>query len=113
MREEGLATGRRLGDIDGIAASLWSIAQIELERKQFERALPRLSEAWRLVVKLGRPDGIAAIGGVLGQFLAGADLLDEARNVLGQAAVAYRKLGQAAQAVQIEAMMADIDKQQR
>ena len=112
LQEERLATNRRLGVIVGIAASLWSIAQIELEREQFEQAFPRLAEAWPLMVKLGRPDGIAAIGGVFGQFLAGAGALDEARNVLGQAAAAYRKLGLAAQAAQIEATMADINKRQ-
>ncbi len=113
LQEERLATCRRLGDIDGIAASLWSIAQIELEREQFEQAFPRLAEAWPLIVKLGRPDGIAFVGRVFGQFLAAADMLDEARNVLGQAAAASRKLGQAAQAAEIEAMMADINKRQR
>lgn len=49
---------------------------------------------------------------MFGQFLAMADQFDEARKVLGQAAAASRKLGQAAQAAQIEAMIADINKQQ-
>jgi hypothetical protein len=95
--------------MDGIAASLWSIARIELERKQFDRAFPRVAEAWPLIVKLGRPDGIAFLGGVFGQFLAAADLPDEACNVLGPTAAAYRKLGRAAQAAEVEAMMADIN----
>ena len=112
LQEQRLATNRRLGDIDGIAASLWSIAKIELQREQSQQAFPRLAEAWPLMVKLGRPDGIAFVGHVFGQFLAAADLLDEARNVLGQTTAAYRKLGQAAQAAEIEAMMADINKRQ-
>jgi hypothetical protein len=112
LQEESLAANRQLGDIDGIAASLWSIAQIELKRKKFELAFPRLEEAWPLIVKLGHPNGIAAIGGVFGQLLVEADLLDEARNVLGQAAAALRKLDQDARAAQIEAKMADIDKRQ-
>ena len=49
---------------------------------------------------------------MFGQFLVAADLLDEARNVLGQAAAAYRKLGRGDRAAEIEAMIADINKRQ-
>jgi tetratricopeptide (TPR) repeat protein len=112
LQEKRLATNRHLGDADGVAASLWSIAQIEIERDQLEQAFPRIAEAWPLIVKLGRPAGIAFVGHVFGQFLAAAGSLDEARNVLGQAAAAYRKLGQATEAAQIEAMIADINNRQ-
>jgi tetratricopeptide (TPR) repeat protein len=52
QQEQRLATNRQLGDSDGIAGSLWAIAQIELHRKQFDRQLRvlprhgRSSSAW-------------------------------------------------------------------
>ena len=107
-----LVTSRRLGDIDGVASSLWAIAQIEFQQERFEEARARIAEAWPLIVKLGRPDGIAAIGGTYGELLAAAGVFDEARNVLGQAAAAFRKIGNAVEAARIEATIADINKQQ-
>jgi hypothetical protein len=105
MQEERLATNRRLGTAEGIAASLWDIARIELKREQFDHAIPRLVEAWAIVQRTGRAEGIAIIGERFGQVLAALDQTDDARVVLGRSADAYQKLGRDAEAKQVETLI--------
>ena len=68
----------RLGDLDGIAAAQWHIAQIALARGQIEEAVPRLAEAWELLDKLGGAEGLAVVGRVFGQVLLARDMREQA-----------------------------------
>ncbi len=105
LQAERLEANRKLRDAEGIAAAQWGIARIELQREQHDRAIPRLLEAWGILERLGRTEGLAVVGRTLGQLLAGAGLRDEARAVLGISAGAWRKLGRGQEAEAVEALL--------
>jgi hypothetical protein len=58
-----------------------------------EAAMPRLAEAYGILLRLGRADGIAVVGMTYGQILAAAGKVDDALAVLGTSATIFRKLG--------------------
>ncbi len=109
MHEARLVTNRRLQDASGIAASLWAIATIALDREQFEQAIPCVIEAWSIFDRLDQADGIAAVGAVMGQILAANDRREAALAVLGRCAGARRKLGRVADAEAVEGMMRELE----
>ena len=57
------------------------------------------------IFRLQRPDGIAIVGGYLGQFLIAASDINEARQVLGDSLAAASKLGWVDRAQQIEQLI--------
>jgi hypothetical protein len=77
---------------------LWDLAQLDLAEQKVGEAAPRIIEAYDIMIHLGRADGIAVVGLVLGQILAGADARSEALTVLRRSAEMYRKLGREAEA---------------
>ena len=93
LQERRLEANRGLGNLDGIAAALWDLASIDLQRENFEAALPRVAEAYGLLARLGRAEGLAVVGSVHGQFLVAGGQVGEGVVVLQRAADAYRKLG--------------------
>jgi tetratricopeptide (TPR) repeat protein len=93
LQRKRLEINKQLGDLDGIAAASWDLAQIDLARKDYEAALPRLMESFQIFGRLQRPDAIATAGNVLGQLLMAAGQTDEARRVLGDARAAAAKIG--------------------
>jgi tetratricopeptide (TPR) repeat protein len=109
MHEARLATNRQLQDASGIAASLWAIANIELDREQVKQAVPRVIEAWTILDGLDEADGIATVGPVMGQILAAAGQREEALAVLARCAGARRKLGRIAGAEAVEGMMRELE----
>jgi tetratricopeptide (TPR) repeat protein len=111
LQEERLDTNRRLGNADGIASGLWDIARIELTRQQYDQAIPRLMEAWRIFEHLQRAEGLAVVGSVFGQVLAGLGLKEEALAVLRRSAGAFRKLGRVDEAEEVEALIATVAEQ--
>jgi hypothetical protein len=94
LHEERLAIYRRLADADGVGATLWGLARLDLAERRIQDALPRIVEAYEIVSKLERAEGIAAIGTVLGQILAANDQPEDARLVLQRSAEMFLKLGQ-------------------
>jgi len=60
------------------------------------------------MIHLGRADGIAVVGLVLGQILAGADARSEALTVLRRSAEMYRKLGREAEARSVEELSREL-----
>ena len=76
MQRKRLEVNRQLGDLDGIAAADWALAQIDLAREDYQSAFPRLIESFQIFGRLQRPDGIAAVGGALGQLLMAAGQTD-------------------------------------
>jgi tetratricopeptide (TPR) repeat protein len=100
-----LPVAREMKDIDAVAHTLFSCAQIRLNRGDHEKGeiqtiFEELSEAYDINLKLQRPDGIGATGMLLGQVLAAGGHPDEAVKVLTIAAAAFDKIGQAASAAQ-------------
>ncbi len=100
-----LEVNRRLEDRDGVAATLWDLAKIDLARGDTAGALPRLEEAFTLLERVGRAEGLAIVGERYGSLLlvaAGQD--QEAMVVLRRSADAYRRLGRADNAERVQAM---------
>lgn len=69
LQELRLAVNRQLSNIDGITATLWSLAQFDIAAEDWQAAAPRLTKAWGLLERLGRVQGIAIVGNLLGQLL--------------------------------------------
>ena len=67
-------------------------SQIDLERKDYQSALPQLAESFQILGRRQRPDGIAMVGTTLGQLLMAAGQADRARQVLGDSLAAAAKL---------------------
>lgn len=108
LQERRLETNRGLGDIDGVAAALWGLAQIDLARTDFEAARPRVAEAYALFDRLGRTDGIAVVGSAHGQFLIANGEVDKGVAVLERAGQALRRLAQDASALEISKLFDSI-----
>jgi hypothetical protein len=105
LQQERLQIHRRLADAYEIGATLWNLAQLDLAESKISDAVPRIVEAYNIVSQLGRAEGIAVIGKVLGQILAENDQPDEARSVLRRSIEMYRKLGRDADAQQVEDLL--------
>ena len=95
----------RLGDVREIATVHWGIAQIALERKKFDEAFPHVAEAYAIAERLDLADGISVIGAVFGQLLVASGDADEGIRVLRKSLDAYRKLGRAEQAAQVQGII--------
>ena len=105
LQEERLEVNRRLGDADGIGATLWDLAQLDLAEEKIADAVPRFVEAYEIVFRFGRAEGIAVIGTLFAQILAAYGERDEALTVLRRSAEMYRKLGRDAGAEEAEALI--------
>jgi tetratricopeptide (TPR) repeat protein len=105
LQQRRLEVNKQLGDLDGIAAAGWDLARIDLAREDYQAALPRLIESFQIFGQLQRPDGIAAVGSVLGQLLMAVGQADQARQVLGDALAAATKIGQAGLAQQVSQLL--------
>jgi hypothetical protein len=68
-------------------------------------AVPRILEAYEIVSKLGRAEGIAVIGAVAGQILAASKETERARAVLQHSAEMYRRLGRGEEASGVELLI--------
>ncbi|MFN7950380.1 MAG: hypothetical protein U0610_01550 [bacterium] len=89
-----LAVYEGLGDLDGIANTLWSIARIEIEQEKFQEAYERLQRSYEINLKLGRLDGICMVGVDLGQLLAMGGHREEGLAVLARSRGRFVRLGQ-------------------
>jgi tetratricopeptide (TPR) repeat protein len=96
-----------------LSQSLFGLHQrtnaIRLLEKKVEDAIPRLSESYDILCRLGRADGVAAVGMRYGQVLAAADEPDEALAVLKRSVEIFRKLGQEADAKKFEEIIARLE----
>jgi hypothetical protein len=110
---ERLPIAQEMQDIVNVAHTLFSCAQIRLacgdhEKGDIQTVFEELNEAFQITLKLQRPDGIGAVGNLLGQILALGGHTDEAVNVLETAAAAFGKIGQADSAAQCRQLIAQI-----
>jgi len=102
VHEECLQAARQLSAIDGIAATLWAFAQLDLNEGNFDEAAPRIAEAYDIFFRLGRAEGIAVVGLTFGQLLAAAEDTEAALSLLRRSVEMFRKLGQEASAQETE-----------
>jgi tetratricopeptide (TPR) repeat protein len=108
LRAESLDAFRRLGVAEGIANSLWGLAQIDLAQEKLDEAAPRVIEAYGIVSHLGRADAIAVIGLLHGQILTAFQMRTEALTVLRRSAEMFRKLGLEKEAHDAEKLISDL-----
>jgi tetratricopeptide (TPR) repeat protein len=108
LQEDRLRINTRLDDQDGRAATLWSLSQLDLSEMKPNDGIPRIVEAYAIVQRLGRAEGIAVIGQVLGQILAASGELDQAHQVLRGSAEMYSRLGRTEDAQEVERMIREL-----
>jgi hypothetical protein len=115
LHREEMQTYEALGDQVGRANVSFNIGQICLARAMehndaaaFQAAYTAMAESYRILLSIGRPDGICAVGAVLGQVLAMGGQRDAVKPVLVRSRDAYRRLGQAAAAAQVVELLGQI-----
>src|SRR5262249_61820734 len=94
LQGKRLEVHKQLGDLAGIAAADWDLARIDLARKDYQSALPRLMESFQILGRLQQPDGIATVGMTLGELLIAAGQTDLARQGLDASLAAATKIAQ-------------------
>jgi tetratricopeptide (TPR) repeat protein len=101
-----------LGNQDGIAAANFAIGQLLLNRAiehsdaaAFQAAYEALAASYGIFLRIGRLDGICAVGGALGRVLAMAGQHDEARAVLTRSRDGYQRLGRDREVAFIEDLL--------
>jgi len=107
--ESQLQAARQRDDYATIAQLLWKLAQYDLQRDDVPMALSRLLESYELNQRLGRLDGVCAVGLVVGQMLASGGQWQRGREVLVEVREGFRKLGQPRGQQQAEKLIAKID----
>ncbi|WP_203832878.1 tetratricopeptide repeat protein, partial [Actinoplanes lobatus] len=93
LHTKRLRVCEQLGDLEGVAAAKWGLAQIDLARENYEDALPRIMESFLSLCHLQKHDGIAVVGSVLGQLLLATGDHEQARSVLEDSLAAAEKIG--------------------
>ena len=105
LQERRLEAFRQLGDVDGIAITQWGLAQMAIAQGEVDQAaLDRLVESFQINVERRHTDGIAVVGGLLGQILTVIDHPDS-EDVLRVAITAHIELGRAAGAKALTALL--------
>jgi hypothetical protein len=99
---------RELGDLDGIANAQFYLASLDLKENRPDDALSRLAESWDILLKIGRADGIAAVGQLYGQVLASTDRA-KAVSVLRTSLEAFQRLGMTAQAEKVAGLLKSLE----
>ena len=107
-----MEVNRTLGDQDGIAAALSDLGRMKLQRALsdqdaalFQEAFAALAESHAIFNRIGRLDGICAVGTVLAQALALEGRVTEARAMLGQSLAGFRRLDQPAMIRHVEELL--------
>ncbi|MEY2246929.1 hypothetical protein AB8A21_28990, partial [Streptomyces sp. BF23-18] len=104
-----LEVNEQLGDMDGIAAANWDLAQFDLSRQDLDSAVPRLVTSFQLFLKLQRPDGIAVVGIRLGQILLAVGERGRARQMFQASRAAATKIGFANAVYQLDELLKSTD----
>jgi tetratricopeptide (TPR) repeat protein len=105
LHQEKLGIFEGLGDKDGEANTLWSIAKIELEKQAWQAAFEHFAASYAINLHLGRMDGICFVGLDLGQLLCAAGQREEGLAVLERSLAGFQKLGWAREIAQTEAIL--------
>ena len=94
-----------LGDLDGVANSLWAMAQINLQHEDYQGAFERLNKSYTILLKLGRLDGICYVGLNLGRLLCSAGQKKQGIAILNKSEEGFRHLGREDLAAQIRELI--------
>ena len=115
LHNERLQVYEALDDQSEIAHTQFGIGELRLQqaiehsdRDAFQQAYEALDKSYRILLTIGRLDGICTVGVTFGQVLAMGGLKDEARTVLTRSRDGFRKLGQTGPAEQMEAILAQL-----
>ena len=100
-----MALSEELGDVDGIANALWSIARIELHRKEYQQAFHHLMRSYAMNFQLERLDGDCWVGLDLGQLLYAAGEKDRGKQILTHSRDGFLKLGRTDWAKQVQDLL--------
>lgn len=100
LHEQRLPIAQKMGDIDNLAHTRFSLARIRLQRGDhqsggIQQIYEDLAESFGINLKLGRPDGISVVGVLLAQVLTMGGQKDQALQILEHVESAYNKLGDA------------------
>jgi tetratricopeptide (TPR) repeat protein len=116
LQRERLGVNRELGDQDGIASASYDIGHVQLfqaiehsDSGAFQLSVDALTESYSILLKIGRLDGICAVGLALGQALAMAGEHDRARAILQRSLDGFRRLGESAHAQEIARLLAQME----
>lgn len=105
---EQLPIFQRFDDADNVAHTLWKLARIDLAQGRFDDARSRIDEAYAIMLRLDRAEGIAVVGMSLGPMLAASEQRDEALVVLRRSADMFRKLGLEKRAQEADWLIAEL-----
>jgi tetratricopeptide (TPR) repeat protein len=109
LHNEMIEVFEALGDVDGIANTLWGMAMIELDKEQYQQAFENPAKSYQINLKLGRLDGICVLGLDLGRLLCQAGQTEQGLEILKSSHSGFLKLGQPAMAEQVGQMIAHWD----
>jgi class 3 adenylate cyclase/tetratricopeptide (TPR) repeat protein len=99
----------RAGSQTGIAITECNIGEILSDRGFDERAAHHLGRARRIWSAVGEPGAAAYAAGLLGRIAARGGRIDEARELVGDAAAELRRLGEMRYQEEIEAVLAEAE----
>jgi hypothetical protein len=108
LQLERLEVDRQLGDVEGIAGAQYDLANLDVEENRFDEARARLSEAWQILLQIGRADAIAIVGSRYGQLLAATDRT-QALTILRTSREAFQRLGWTQQLGELDALLQSLD----
>jgi len=105
LNEERLSIFEGLGEQVGIANSLWSIAQIRVGRQEFSEAAENLIKSYRILLQIGRLEGICYVGLDLGKLLCSAGHTEQGRPILTRSRDGFLQLAQPQNAEYAQSML--------
>jgi len=108
FQEQALEIMRRLNDLDGIANAQFYLASLDLQENRRTEALTRLAETWESILKIGRAEGIAAVGLFYGQLLVGSDR-GKAISVLRTSQEAFQRLGMMEEVAEVSGILKSLE----
>ena len=110
LHKEALGIYETLGDLDGKANALWSLAKIEVRHQKWEEAFHHLADSYSTFQKIGRLDGICLVGSDLGLMLCMASEREQGIAILTRARDGFRKLGWEKEAQQTQELLDQVAK---
>jgi tetratricopeptide (TPR) repeat protein len=108
FQEQNLEIRRSLGDLDGIANAQFYLASLDLEENRPADARPRLAESWKIVLETGVASGIAFVGQLYGQVLAGTDR-GQAISVLRTSLEVFQRLGMTDEVIELAGILKSLE----
>ncbi|WP_295388935.1 tetratricopeptide repeat protein [uncultured Thiodictyon sp.] len=113
LHAQRLPIAQQMSDIDSIAHIRFSMSRLRLQRGDhqtggLQQIYEDLAESFGILLKLGRPDRIGAVGQLLAQVTVLRGQREEALAVLDTAEQAFAKIGRTAGVEQVRALRATI-----